>query len=62
VGLFVQRFGGWQLTGPALPGSLAGARIDVLSLQPLDGGLAAVLAASGPSGTSLLAAWAGPAG
>jgi hypothetical protein len=59
VGLFVQRSGGWQLAALALPGSLAGARIDVLGLQPLDGGLAAVLAASGPSGTSLLAAWSG---
>ena len=62
VGLFVQRSGGWQLAAPALPGPLAGARIDVLSLQPRDGGLAAVLAASGPSGTSLLAAWSGAGG
>jgi hypothetical protein len=57
VGLFVQRSGGWQLGGAVLPRSLAGARLDVLSLQPTSGGLAAVLAASGPSGSSLLAAW-----
>jgi hypothetical protein len=57
VGLFVLRSGVWQRAGADLPGSLAGARIDVLSLLPTDGGLAAVLAASAATGPSLLAAW-----
>ncbi len=58
AGLFVKRAEGWQLAAAGLPGSLAGARIDVLSLIPTNGGgLAAVLAAYGALGTTLLAAW-----
>lgn len=57
VGLFSLRSGAWQPAVAALPAPLAGARIDVLSLEPTGGGLAAVLAASGGSDTSLLAAW-----
>jgi hypothetical protein len=62
VGLFTKRGVGWQRVGPVLPSSLAGAGIDVLSLEPTSGGLAAVLAASGASTTTLLVAWTGDGG
>ncbi len=60
VGIFALRAGSWQLAGPVVPPPLTGSRIDVLSLEPTSGGLAALLAASGASGASgisLLAAW-----
>jgi hypothetical protein len=57
VGLFATRGGGWHLAAAITPPPPAGARVDVLSLQPTASGLTALLAAAGASETTLLAAW-----
>jgi len=57
VGMFLDRAGSWDLVGPRLPSSLAQGRVSVLGLDPVPGGLAALLAISRPEGTSLVASW-----
>jgi hypothetical protein len=54
VGLLTSDGASWQLTGAALPASLAGDRTEVLDLQAVGGGVAALIAATGPAGTDLI--------
>ncbi|MGH9128786.1 MAG: hypothetical protein ACRDY2_07440 [Acidimicrobiales bacterium] len=67
VGIFADDHGAWRLAGALLPSSVAQGRVEVLGLQATTNpsadagrprtGLSALLAVSGASGTSLVAAW-----
>ncbi len=59
VGLFRRVGPGWALADIALPAALRTARVTVLRLLTVSGGVAALLAADGRSGTVLLAATSG---
>ena len=62
VGILAQLAGKWHLVGPKLPSSLALAGVQVLSLQPTDNGLSALLGVSHGASQSLIAAWTGNGG
>jgi hypothetical protein len=57
AGIFAYSGGTWQLSGPALPGSLAGQRIQVLRLTRTGSAEAALLEAGSGSSAVLVAAW-----
>ena len=57
AGLFADRGGSWQAAGPAVPGSLAGKKINVVRLTAAGGGVVALLRAGSGADTSLMAAW-----
>lgn len=57
VGIAALGAGGWTPAGPALAGSLARDRAEVLSLRSDGGGLVALIAATGATRTELVAAW-----
>jgi len=62
VGILLDGPGGWRLGGPALPGSLAPDRVEVLRLWSSGDGLTTVLAVSDGSSVHLLSAWSAGAG
>jgi DMSO/TMAO reductase YedYZ molybdopterin-dependent catalytic subunit len=62
VGIFTGTGGTWQLAGPALPGSLASLRMQVLRLTSTASGTAALLEAGTGPAASLLAAWSADSG
>jgi hypothetical protein len=57
AGIFAYSGGTWQLSGPTLPGSLAGQRIQVLRLTRTGSTEAALLQAGSGSSAVLVAAW-----
>ncbi len=63
VGLFVQRAGTWQRSGPVLPDSLRRGRVEVLTMgESADGGLDALLGITTATGSQLVAGWTGATG
>lgn len=57
AGIFAPANGTWQLTGPAIPASLAGQHVIVNRLTRTAQGITALLTAGTGPGASLLAAW-----
>jgi hypothetical protein len=62
VPLLTESAGSWQVTGPALPGALAGRPVRVLALGATGAGITAVLAAGTGAAASVLAAWSADGG
>jgi hypothetical protein len=62
AGIFASSADGWRLTGPALPGSLSRAAVDVLGLATAGDRTTAILSATTAAGTSVLAAWSADGG
>jgi hypothetical protein len=57
VGVFIWRGGRWKLDGPAPPKGLEGGHAEVLGLSSTSGGVAALVAVTGASGTKLVSDW-----
>jgi hypothetical protein len=62
AGIFEYSAGTWRLIGPALPGALSGAAINVLGLASTGARTTALLAVTAHAGTSVLAAWSANGG
>ncbi len=62
AGIFAYSAGAWRLAGPALPAALSRDAVDVLGLATTGTRTTAILAASTPAGTSVLAAWSADGG
>jgi hypothetical protein len=54
IGLFEQKGSGWVLAGPRTPTGTGQEELAVSALQATEGGLACLLSASGPGGTSVM--------